>query len=78
MHIDLDDLPSWSIYVIVAVGVITLLALCYIIETIIACISCAFCRRWYKRLKCLIYYLFCCCLCSPSEQPDNKIEYDPV
>ena len=68
MIIDTEQLPDWSIYVIIGGGIFLVILTLWCIEYILGCLTCQPCRKCYKRICQILYYLFCCCICSNNEK----------
>lgn len=74
MIINTEQLPEWTIYVMIGGGVLLFLLLIWAIEYILSCLTCEPCRKCYTRIRQLLYVLCCCCLCPKT----NEIEYAHV
>lgn len=74
-NMDSDEYSSVYRYAIIGGIILLSCVLCWAAEWIIYCATCKFCRKWYKRIRCLFYYLMCCCLCSKKPIKSNALEY---
>lgn len=68
MILDTEQLPDWSIYVFIGGAVILTILTCWCIEYLLGCLTCEPCRKCYKRISQVSYFICCCCLCSNNQK----------